>query len=86
MRHSRRKELRPTDVESALKSYWVGQTGLEDDIQDDIPIPTFAEVKSAVEWINLGDSLRITKDWDHDIHISECYIKQTQSLKDMERR
>lgn len=87
MRHSRRKELKAIDMESAIKSFWVGQTGLEDEVNDDFSNMPMAEWKANVEWINLGAPLKVYPEkWDHEIHGAECYGKQYSRLKNIEKR
>ena len=78
MRHSRRRNLTPKDVENALNFYVVGQTGLEEEDKeqsvplgfDDNPINSKVEM----EWVNLFNPERVKNDsWPEGIHSDSCY-------------
>jgi hypothetical protein len=67
MRHSRRKDLRTSDIDNALKSFVIGDNGTEGELDDinESAIPETGnpfQSKVDIEWVNLGSDKTINKE------------------------
>mmetsp|Transcript_22511 Transcript_22511/g.22315 ORF Transcript_22511/g.22315 Transcript_22511/m.22315 type:complete len:264 (+) Transcript_22511:83-874(+) len=91
MKHSRRRNLTPKDIENALNFYYLGQNGTEEDQREEFTSgkahrdnPINSKIK--IEWVNLSDPKRVKADGcPEGVHSEACYENGPVKL-DTEKR